>query len=940
MNPSKLLYRNLRSFPPHSNNLIIKITLLVYLISGLLPASYAQSGCLCGGNGLDLSGSSGILLSELIVGNQLPPGGTSIGCISVPENTTLTVDVDYTFSGTTLVTAGNSRIVVEPAIRLTLQDTCDLISCDGGYWHIFLQSGSASPAFSGGQLDMSNSGIKGGITANHLSRIRLVNNQFNGGGTALMIRGYVPFIHLGDPYDFNNNSFVGYYNPINLELAYSFNIGSPTPVTPAIVNYIFGYGILGPSSNTSGVLIQSCLDIGIYDLDISGFFASSKNDDRKAIWVRNSRKIEIERCNIHPTFSAFGLPAFGIHGESIFDTISIRDNEITSRGTGVLMENNFVYNRCNIANNSINSQKGIEIKNGRSVNLAIYDNQIKHHFGGVSTSIPGGISLFNIKGSYEISENEIEEESNAFDTTYGWGDHIRNISIASCSARGRISGNTITYPVTLPATGIGIFASKNLSVAENILTGRLNDANQGHGIDVINSVNMYLCCNSVDSTDYGTRFSSANNDVRFFTTTYGAHDTALYFPPAAYINKQYNTGNDWAGANTELDAFYNGTLNQAIVNAPFRTASSNINATKTLPIGWFILNGSDPSCYGTVYTCTEGLPNDSLVLLTDSDLLALDEPDTENEYVLRFEQQRLLYRKLREYPEFIEWNEDVSNFYEHADTSIIGEMDALDEAFRRGFSLSSSLEQQFDDFKHLSDSLSALVDGIYTQFPSASESEREDLLEYLMYLADQIVTAQYESDTLFSLAKVEMMENLRQLLENNETLPVTEIWEGNEKFINILFFKYFGGVIDSFTNAEKSDIIALANTCPQYEGAGVFKARLLRGTFIDSTFNGYYDNSCIAEERNSKSISKVTFESSLTLHPNPASDLVFISLGNNFPSEGWIIIRNSAGQIISSQMVPEGQVIVDIKGLPVGIYWIMYYSESRYPVGSKLVISR
>jgi len=872
----------------------------------------------------------------------LPSGSSSIGCISVPANTTLTVDVDYSFSGTTFVTSGYSRIVVDPTIQLTLQNNCDLISCDGGAWHIFLQPGSVSPASSGGLLDMSNSEIKGGVTANHLSRIRLVSNQFKGGSSALVVNGYVSFIHLEDPFDFNNNSFVGYYNPIYLNHAYSFSIGSQNSTSPAIVNYISEYGATGSSSHTSGILVENCLNIGIFDVDISGYFVSSKNDDRKAIWLNNCRNISIERCNIHPSFPGFGLPGFGIHGKYIFGSLNIRNNSITSRSAGIYMENGFAYNQCNITGNTIYSQEGVGIQEGRDVDLTINDNHITHYYGGSITSTPGGILLFKITGSYDISENTIEEQSNLFDNSYGWGDYIRNISISTCTADGKISDNTIKYPVSLIATGISINTSENVAVVENSMTGQLHDVNQGHGIDVLNSTNIYFCCNSVDSTDYGTRFSSANNDIKYLTTTFGVHDTALYFPPAASVNKQNNTGNTWAGSITNLDAYYNGSVFQAQSNAPFRTNASNINASKISPPSWFFFSGSDPSCSGETYPCVETLPNDSLTQLTDDDLLALAEPEADNEYVLRFEQQRLLYRKLKEHPEFIEWNEDVTTFYEDADTKIIGAFDAIDEDFRRFSQISSGLFQSFAVLHHEIDSLSALVSSIFVQYPSASSSEQIELQEDLQKFTDQIVTAQYELDTLFAQANTEMQENLTQLLEDNDAISVTETWEENEKEINILFFKYLGGVIDSFTNQEKEDIIALANACPQYEGAGVYKARLLRGTFADSTFAGYFEYHCLPSESKSVKIQSIdNTENGLFIYPNPASDMISIRFGEPTALENQVVIRDLLGRTFLSKNVSGVlETNLDIANIPSGVYLISFHSDLLFPISRKLIISR
>lgn len=912
---------------------------MLLLALGLSPLLRAQGGCTCGSGGLNLTGSSSFLLSDLIAAQQLPPDNSDIACISVPANTTLTIDVDYTFSGTEFIGAGYCRIIVEQDINLTLRDQCDLKSCDGGAWHIFLQPGSASTNTPGGQLDMSDSEIKGGINAEHLSSIRLVDNVFAGGSTALYVKGYVSFIHPGDPNDFKNNSFNGYYNPIWLDQAFSFNIGNKNDTLPVITNYIYGYGsTVEPSF---AVLVTNCANIGVHGLDISGFFPGTANTKRRAIHLYNTFNVSIKRCNIHPDF-VFGRPGYGIRGERVYGVINIQNNNIVSITAGIYLDNEFQHSKIDIRNNTIRGQTGLDVRNGRWSELSIRDNSINHTYWGATDLLPcGGILLTNIKGRYEIINNIINELPGGLDDDYYLGDLFRNIGLVTCTAKGIVSGNTIDFPVLANTTGIGIYGTKNVNLVGNDLSGQLHDEKQGHGIHVVNSSNLYFCCNTVDQTDYGTYFASANTDVKFLTTTYGTHDTALYFPPAASVSKQFNTGNTWVGATTDLDAFYNGDFNQAQKNAPFRTNSSNINATKILPFGWFFFGGDDPSCTGQSYPCIA--TQDTIVTeLTDDDLVALSEPEYDNEYVLRFEQQRLLYRKLKEFPGLIEWNQDVSDFYNHADTSAVGAFDVISEGFRKCFDLSGGLSQQFDAIENDIDSLSALIDSIYAQYPAASPSQKAALIEDLRTIADHILTHLYELDTLSIEGNDEVQENISQLLEENSALNTTETWEHNEKDINVLFFKFYGGLIDTFAHAEKEEIIALSNTCPQFEGAGVYKARLLRSTFIDSTFSGYYENHCIPNESKTTSYhSAYQLDNAFFVYPNPASDVINIRFNGPVVRKNKIVITDFTGQSVRTidmdlPMLTE----LNISGLSQGIYFVTLYSESLPPVSARLIIAR
>lgn len=162
----------------NANFLAIKPIIVSLILFFSHSFGFAQS-CTCT-TGLNLIGSS-ISLEHLVTTTQLPTGGSNIACISVPANATFVIDIDYTFTGTTFNMGGGSTILVNSAIRLTLQDSCYLWNCDDnstGWNGITLTAGSY-PSTPGGELDMSNSTIvdaQRGVDAEHLSKIRLVDN--------------------------------------------------------------------------------------------------------------------------------------------------------------------------------------------------------------------------------------------------------------------------------------------------------------------------------------------------------------------------------------------------------------------------------------------------------------------------------------------------------------------------------------------------------------------------------------------------------------------------------------------------------------------------------------------------------------------------------------------------------------------------------------------
>ncbi|MBK8967164.1 MAG: T9SS type A sorting domain-containing protein [Lewinellaceae bacterium] len=705
--------------------------------------------------------------------------------------------------------------------------------------------------------------------------------------------------------------------------------------------------------------MYECRDVGIYEMGITGEFNSSPNSSfgKRAIDIIGSGGITVENCDVfpylYPLSSAFGIPKYGIFADNCID-VKLEKNRIFALAAAIYINHNLPleYTKFDIQDNDIWGQHGIWVENfltdtASGTQLLIKNNKIDHVFTGslLHPEIPGGITLRNIHVPYIIQDNTITEISDILDNYYWAGDYVRGLTLQLCTGLGLVENNTLdAEPELIPSTGIGIFDSRNAILIENEISAVLHDDEPPSiGIATWGSSSISFCCNTIDDTNIGTEFASANNNIKFYTTEYGAHDTALYFPPAASINKQFNTGNTWAGATTELDAFYNGDQLIAQLNAPFRTQTSNINSSKILPSGWFFLSGTDPYCGQQGFNCSDFIPSTTTTEFTNSDTLALTEVGAENEYVLRFEQQRQLYRKLKEFPELITASEGMSDFYDVADGGIIGAFDAVDQQFLNLSVFPDTLKAAFDSYFQYLDSLSTEVEQIKDAYPLASPSEKSLLLDTLGNITDEIAYALEDLDSLYALAENQYSANVAQLLEDNDALSATQTWELNEQEINVLFFKFLAGVIDTFTNTEKAYIISLAEECPQFEGAGVYKARLLRGHLVDSTFIGYNESQCLQTEegRPTSSWNNDSKHGQIRVYPNPATDKIWIQFSNTPDKESLLILRDHTGRNILSKKIEYGsETSLNIAGIPSGIYMLSWYSNDSLSGAEKVIISR
>lgn len=817
----------------------------------------------------------------------------------------------------------------------------------GALWQgITLAPETLNPlAIPGGQLDMSNSSLleaEIGILAQNQSKIRLVNNTFTNNYISLRVTGFVPFINFGNSAEFKDNTFTA--NASYLAPTYDA-VTSPLTAIHFInaTTFFIGQDFANPPTVTNtinrvrrGIMIDNSFGLGIYGLqifDLTGIVNLPTQSNQVAVRISSSRNINVKYCNIFGTTTQtrpwHGIVTFGNSGHKQI----YHDNTISVRGTrGIYVTGlSFPSTEVDMQNNQIiANQTCIDVDNfanGNGSRLFLNKNLLYPRNS-------RGFNLQNIGAPYSIYDNDVTSTLSV----------VSPGAIFQSTGRGDVFKNRINM-ATDDDNAIAIFnlgQTSNCKIYENTFYGNAANPNGlfDIGINTAAGNNIIFCCNSVDNTTYGTQFNFANSDVRFYTTQYGTHDSALYFPPATTLNAQNNTGNNWAGATTSLDAYYNGTLNQAQANAPFRTNPANINSTLISPIGWFFLFGTDPSCAETsTITCDDlDLPT-GFTELTPDDLAGLSAANYDNEDVLRFEQKRQLYRKLKENPGLVSWNTDVTTFYNASANNFVGAIYGVDDAWRNLFAASASLSASYESLTADLESLEEQVSDIYSAFPGSSSTEQASMLDALHDLTNEIREINEDMATLVEQENDDYGERLADLLALNDALDAVEIWETEEKEMNDLFFRYCGGLIDSFSTAQQSQIAALAEKCPQYYGAGVYKARFLREQ-TEGASRHYVENHCIGAERSDNRQRDLT--ASFAVLPNPASDQVLVRLPEEFSHGSTITMHSLDGRTVFSLHCQEGTLeqILNVQNTQPGVYWLSLSAENTVPLSTKIIIIR
>jgi hypothetical protein len=847
--------------------LFFRLPFLILLCSLFCFEGFSQESCTC-----SLALPSGTTyLKGLIQANLLPNTGTaSNGCIKVPANSTLIINVNYAFENFDFKMGAGSKIIVKSRILLTISDGSYLYPCNTDWGGIELEEGVSNGTEKpvGGKLDMSDSEIDRAslsIWAKNNSYVWLVNNDFVNHDTGLKISGHVRFLN-NLATDFTENQFLDDLEfpygslAIHFDNAVNFTIGDDNS-SSTVKNYIYDH--------LNGIRIENSTNVSLFGVRVerlSPMIAPNLGAQSTAIASFSTRNLTVKYCHIQGDNITHGFGVFHTPGAGIFE----------HQGMGA---NNF-------SNNLISAFFSIVIdeamETGSTFSVA---NNLIYSWG-------GGIRVTN---TYSSSPNY---------QIYISGNHIK-VAFAGAFAHAIIKNNFGTVP---GAAGIALGAvNAGYYIGDNLIE------------------KFFLWCNTIDQSKYGVSLASSNK-VNVATTKFLEHDNGLYYFPASSNIPLNNRGNNWTLASTTWDAYYEGNIFQAKANAPYQTDEALISTVS--PNGWVVFDGEDVACSGQFPELTD----------LNAELMALDTTSLlpaafENEDVLRFQQQRQLFRKLKDHPMLMANNDLMTGFFEEALTSNIAIFDSVDQKYLEIFKLSAPLQTDIATINSRITIVNQTIDSIKNTYDGLSSPDKLAADIQIGYFIDSIILLQAAFDTINIQVADEMNSHWTSLTDLNNTITSNDIWEGYEKGINDLFFKCHGSLIDSFSEDQIQYIEFLSEQCPQYYGNGVYKARLLRSK-IDTT--AYYNDTECLNER-SDMLPETSSNSGIS--PNPARDYINLQ---SLPEDGTktISLKNLDGISLKQVTDISGDIYrFEIPAnMPEGLYFLIVQSLRGSSKTYKVVI--
>ncbi len=283
-------------------------------------------------------------------------------------------------------------------------------------------------------------------------------------------------------------------------------------------------------------------------------------------------------------------------------------------------------------------------------------------------------------------------------------------------------------------------------------------------------------------------------------------------------------------------------------------------------------------------------------------------------------------------------NELYNDFVTDKSTSSIGQLHEVALRFIETNLIDSALNIAIvnarEALQSKTDSLFNINHLIVSDTTSYLIYQKENLLEKIK--DDKIVI----SDLVFQL-KAQSDAVISSVSALNGSISASGIPDGNEKFINEMYFRYRKEGINVITQ-EYSNILPVAIQCPSSGGPVVYKARILISLVNDSIEYNDGEVCRLLGIYRMQNVKNDIYINELKIIPNPTNgyaQLVFSGLiGNDFTVEiidvlGRIVLSKSIGNVTNTCQL-------QLSGFENGLYSIKLSDRSGNHLTEKLIINK
>ncbi len=607
--------------------------------------------------------------------------------------------------------------------------------------------------------------------------------------------------------------------------------------------------------------------------------------------------------------------------------INIYDNDIFFRGRGIYVGSPTTTTTVFIDRNdpiesipsAITDPVGVTINAGPAASTVI--KRIANNQFNLKTINDIGIWL-NFSGNWRVQDNRVDYLTPAGDAGTGQG-----ISL---------SGSDFNY-----LRGNQVYGSGTADKA---------------GFRLQNSDNCTLCCNISDDMFSGMQFHGECNPSFLRHNEIRDHNMGLICFNGARIGDQILGGNTWTGSYGFASAVHGGVQDD-IQKSEFYIELPRLGSdywpldvnSPALPGLWFRpdLSGMTSTDACELTGCPSlppppGTPEPPRYPNSDEYLVASGTYGGSGTYsaMSQFEAERNLYRNIRRGIVLTNNAPNLAQFYTNSTSGTIGKFDQV--------------EWRIEDMWKPSPTIQALLDAYQSTISNLSDNINriDSLYAYAVTFTDTMLLQNQKIGYFAALEQPTqqwqlLMDNVRMTQQGlvpaitalNNSVPSGDIRVNNRKTLSRIYLETVA--VDNFvtTQAQRNDLIAVANQCFLTGGDAVLQARALYAVLVAPLLISD-DLLCAGQQRleaDSRNAEQTATRYKASIVPNPAQDQFSVQVEGaaaNAMLRVQVIAPN--GNIVRDASIQNGQVLSH--AFAPGLYICRIYIGKELANVVKLVI--
>ncbi len=390
------------------------------------------------------------------------------------------------------------------------------------------------------------------------------------------------------------------------------------------------------------------------------------------------------------------------------------------------------------------------------------------------------------------------------------------------------------------------------------------------GLRTSNSIENNFCCNTISSSGIGMDFYGICSDSKLEGNVFANSSNGLVLNEGTEIGLQSHNGNRWQG--TFLSAASHASDDQDVVSASrfFVDLNDGLDLFPAPPptsngIDWFFIDD------GNTYECVSSACEQPILLTNDiseSDQKVMEGLSNGYFPAGKWQAERNLLFTIDQSPSLFNFD-GVHDFYQqtaneiHQFNQIYREVNDL---FKADNDRKERLVNYYQEAKFLKariQEINATIQSNIGADNSALEIEKQETLFNLQNINDEYFA-------VVSSLTTETQGKAFPLINENDNLDKSRIYESNEKIVNDIYLKILAE--NRFlTSDERSTLETIAKQCPLTGGNAVFQARIMIGQpFLED------DELCQSAKLKEADNTVTDIKEVTSILPNPANDRVSV----------------------------------------------------------------